>query len=106
MKPNLFLQSIILNILEDLDDESVCYVIDCTYYYFFNQATKDDLVIFHNEFVYGVELLEYGIKYERMPESANRSGAFTVIIPFNSISRITKQLFPSFEEEKVIYCTV
>jgi len=103
-KIDLFLQTIIYQAIEDMSDASVHYLIYAKYFFYDIQMNDFEPFYFNRNSIKRIELLTDGFKCKMMLDGREKDDIFSIKIPFQFISKISRFSVAGLKEEEMLFC--
>lgn len=100
---DLYLHTVIYQIIADLENASVHYIIYARYFFFGQQMFGYEPVYLNRDSVRDVGLSEDSLRCRMMLDAGNSEDSFSIVIPFDFIRKIKKVDSDSFGNEQILF---
>jgi len=102
-KIDLFLQTIIYKVIEDLSDASVHYLVHARYFFYDIQMNDYEPVHLNKNSIKRIELLHDGFKCKMMLDGEEKDDIFSIFIPFHLIRSVSRFYKTEARNEEMLF---
>jgi len=102
-KIDLFLQTIIYKVIEDLSDASIHYLIHARYFFYDTQMNDYEPIHLNKDSIRRIELLNVGFKCKMMLDGKDKDDIFSIVIPFHLIRSISRFSRSEFKNQEMLF---
>lgn len=100
---DLYLLTIIYQVLADLENDSIHYIFYARYFFYDEQMYDYEPVYINKNSIRDVILLQNGLGCRMMMDADNFQGQFSIFIPFDAIRKIVKVRSLTNAFEKIMF---